>query len=266
MVCYCGAKAGGGLAVQRYFLDETVADYRESPILMAGEQYHHMIRVMRMKVGEKVYLVFPNQTSFVAEITEIGEEQLSLKWIEDEQKEKELPLSVTIASGLPKGDKLEWIVQKGTELGAARFIPFEGEFSIAKWNGKKSLKKIERLNKIAQEAAEQSHRVSVPEVCSLHTFDQLLEASKHYDACLVAYEESAKNGEKGNLLRTLKKLEPGDTLLVLFGPEGGLSKIEIDQLTENGFLPCALGPRILRTETAPLYVLSAISYEFELDS
>lgn len=252
--------------MQRYFLDYLYPEYREKKIKITGDQYHHMSRVMRMKINNQVFIVLPDQTAFIAAITDINEDHLLLKWVKDEETEKELPVFVTIASGLPKGDKLEWIVKKGTELGAKAFIPFSSDFSIAKWSEKKRSKKVERLKKIAQEAAEQSHRTVIPEVNYSASIEQVIRESKKYDACLVAYEEDAKEGERKQFPLILKSLKPGDSLLVLFGPEGGLSTKEIAVLLENKFVPCALGPRILRTETAPLYVLSAVSYEFELKS
>lgn len=250
--------------MQRYFLKDDLTDYQKQTISITGENFHHMVKVMRMKVDHRVFLVTKNQQAFIAEISAINEKEVLLNWVEDDNREQELPVNVTIASGLPKGDKLDLIIQKGTELGASAFIPFSGAFSITKWDAKKAAKKVERLQKIAQEAAEQSHRTKVPMVQSLVSVKQLIELSEEYDACLVAYEESAKVGEDQNFVKGLKNLSAGGKLLIVFGPEGGLSKEEIDAFIKNGFLPCALGPRILRTETAPLYALSAISYHFEL--
>lgn len=115
-----------------------------------------------------------------------------------------------------------------------------------------------------KEAAEQSHRSEIPDVQAPASFKQLLAMSSDYDACLVAYEEEAKQGEKANFAKALAALERGQRLLIVFGPEGGLSEEEISALREHKFVPCSLGPRILRTETAPLYALSAASYHFEL--
>ncbi|PLS34570.1 16S rRNA (uracil(1498)-N(3))-methyltransferase [Carnobacterium maltaromaticum] len=251
--------------MQRYFLKEMIDDYQNQLISIEGDQYHHMIRVMRMKVEDKVFLVLPNSQAFIAEIQTIENDYLNLKWIADEHQNKELPVEVTIVSGLPKGDKLELIVQKGTELGASHFIPFAAKFSITKWDEKKGLKKIQRLEKIALEAAEQAQRHVVPTIEAVHSLSQLIEMSQRYDRLLVAYEESAKVGEDQNFAKVLKNLETGEKVLVVFGPEGGLSEKEISSLTDAGFICCALGPRILRTETAPLYVLSALSYQLELN-
>lgn len=252
--------------MQRYFIsEERTSTYRTTDIILFGEQYHHITRVMRMEIGNRVYLVFPDQQAIVAKIVKIESDFVALTWVSDEESKKELPIEVSIASGLPKGDKLDYIIQKGTELGASFFIPFQANYSITKWDKKKSEKKIARLNKIAQEAAEQSHRTRIPKISPVLSFKELLNLAPSYDACLVAYEESAKEGEALNFAKTLDKLQPNDKVLVVFGPEGGLSQNEIDSLAIVGMTVCSLGPRILRTETAPLYVLAAISYHFELN-
>lgn len=251
--------------MQRYFLTETLEDYRSVDIVLEGEQYHHMIRVMRMEEEDEVILVLPDQSAFKAAITTVSKDEVHLKWTADEEQSKEMPVKVTIASGLPKGDKLEWIVQKGTELGAYAFLPFKSDFMIVKWDAKKAVKKQERLSKIAQEAAEQAHRTKVPEVRSIATFKELIQQSEAYDHCIVAYEENAKNGEMQNFRSILNQLQSGESVLIVFGPEGGLSPKEIKLLEERRFVVCSLGPRILRTETAPLYALSAISYVTELN-
>lgn len=251
--------------MQRYFLKEVLPNYKENVIQLGEDQYHHMVRVMRMKPGHKVYLVMPNSQSFIAEIQTINETTLDLSWIADEKQDKELPVEVTIVSGVPKGDKLELIVQKGTELGATRFIPFAATFSVSKWEPKKAQKKIQRLEKIALEAAEQAQRRQVPIIEPVHTLAEIIAISKDYDTLIVAYEESAKIGEELNLAKALKALKAGEKVLFLFGPEGGLAEKEITALVEAGFICCGLGPRILRTETAPLYALAAVSYQMELN-
>ncbi|RFU65761.1 16S rRNA (uracil(1498)-N(3))-methyltransferase [Peribacillus glennii] len=248
--------------MQRYFLQEN--DVQENSIRITGEDYHHITRVMRMEPGDKLICVKKNGQAALCEITEIVNETVVgtvIEWMNDNN---ELPVRVAIASGLPKGDKLEYIVQKGTELGAHEFIPFIAARSIVKWDQKKAAKKTERLEKIAKEAAEQSHRTIIPDVSDPKTLADLLTCSKEFDFKLIAYEEEAKRGETGALASVLSELKPGQSLLFVFGPEGGLTQGEIEKLIEAGFLACGLGPRILRTETAPLYALSAVSYQLEL--
>ncbi|MHC5269597.1 16S rRNA (uracil(1498)-N(3))-methyltransferase [Enterococcus sp. LJL98] len=250
--------------MQRYFLTETYVTKPQYEV--TGESYHHMVRVMRMQAGERVYLVFTNQVSLIAEITAILAESVVLKEIEKEQQEKELPVQVTIASGYPKGDKLEWIVQKGTELGAHAFIGFPAQSAVVKWDGKKLNKKQQRLEKIAQEAAEQSHRQVTPVITLHETNAAFYQQLEQFDHVLVAYEEAAKKGEQSQLSQVLTTIAPGSRLLVIFGPEGGLTPKEITTFTEARGILCGLGPRILRCETAPLYFLSAVSYQLELQS
>lgn len=229
-----------------------------------GEDFHHIIKVMRMKENDEIICVSKEQQAAKCCITKISDDQISadiIQWIEEEV---ELPIDVTIVSGLPKGDKLEWIIQKGTELGASKFVPFTADRSIVKWDEKKGDKKVSRWQKIAKEAAEQSHRNKIPEVLSPISLHSLIQVAQDYDVKVVAYEEEAKQGETSALATTLAAMESGQTLLAVFGPEGGLSTSEIETLRKNGFTTCGLGPRILRTETAPLYLLSTLSYQLEL--
>ncbi|KAF1299114.1 16S rRNA (uracil(1498)-N(3))-methyltransferase [Enterococcus sp. JM4C] len=248
--------------MQRYFVEE---NYTGTPTFeIQGENYHHIVRVMRMKPEDQVYLVFENQVSVIAEISEITEESVFLTELEKELGEKELPSQLTIASGYPKGDKLEWIVQKGTELGAHAFVGFPADASVVKWDGKKLAKKQQRLEKIAKEAAEQSHRQYAPKLQLFEHKNEFYNYLKEFDAVIVAYEESAKQGEQAKLAQVLQSVAKGSRVLAIFGPEGGLSPKEIEIFEEANAVICGLGPRILRTETAPLYLLSAASYQWEL--
>ncbi|MGM7721067.1 16S rRNA (uracil(1498)-N(3))-methyltransferase [Metabacillus sp. Hm71] len=249
--------------MQRYFIEEVKANL-ESTINITGDDVHHISRVLRMQEGSRLFCCTKDGFEALCEIAEITNDQVNcfiIKWM---TVNHELPIEVVIASGLPKGDKLEWIIQKGTELGAASFIPFNAARSIVKLEPKKFGKKLDRWRKIAKEAAEQSYRNKVPSVFEPCQFADLLKHAADYDVKIVAYEESAKQGEKKNLAKAFAKLTEGGSLFVVFGPEGGLTEQEVAKLEGEGFLTCSFGPRILRTETAPLYVLSAVSYYFEL--
>ncbi|KHD85206.1 16S rRNA (uracil(1498)-N(3))-methyltransferase [Bacillus ginsengihumi] len=248
--------------MQRYFLTKPYENEKE--VRLQNEQYHHIVRVLRMEQGDRFYIVFRNEKACICEIKEITNEEVVAAIIEWEDISKELPVKVTIASGLPKGDKLEWIIQKATELGAYEFAPFIANRSIVKWDEKKGLKKKDRWQKIALEAAEQSHRQHVPLIHTPCTFKELLALSKSYEHKLVAFEEDAKQGESHQFVQALSQVKDGEKMLLVFGPEGGLSAQEVEQLCKAGFQTCGLGPRILRTETAPLYTLAAISYHLEL--
>ncbi|MEK4923517.1 16S rRNA (uracil(1498)-N(3))-methyltransferase [Cytobacillus sp. FSL R5-0569] len=246
--------------MQRYFVNHRENDH----FFITGDDYHHITRVMRMNVGDEIICVDPDGKAAQCKLVNITSEVVELEVVQWIEKNVELPVDVTIVSGLPKGDKLEWIIQKGTELGAHQFIPFMSARSIVKLDEKKANKKKDRWQKIAKEAAEQSHRIIVPHVYGPQSLQQLLEISKNYDYKCVAYEESSKQGESSAFHQVLKGMSRGDSLLFIFGPEGGLTEKEITLLEDEGFISCGLGPRILRTETAPSYVLSAVSYHFEL--
>ena len=247
--------------MQRYF---ATFSPENNCFFITGEDYHHISKVMRMKEKDEIICVSENQKTAICSIAEISTDQVTADVIQWMEESVELPVTVTIVSGLPKGDKFEWIIQKGTELGASKFIPFTADRSVVKWDGKKADKKLMRWQKIAKEAAEQSHRTIIPEITQPVDLPSLLKYAEGYDVKLVAYEEEARLGEDKVLVSHLKELEKGGSLLIVFGPEGGLTSGEVERLSAGGFRACGLGPRILRTETAPLYLLSAVSYHLEL--
>lgn len=245
--------------MQRYFVES----FRDNRFYISQEDRHHILKVMRLKEGDEIICVHDGKSA-LSSIAEITDDVIVAEVVKWEDNSVELPVRVTIASGLPKGDKLELVIQKGTELGASRFIPFTASRSVVKWDEKKAAKKVERWNKIAKEAAEQSHRQFLPAVDHPRSFKSLIEIGKDFDYKLIAFEEDAKAGESSVLHKTLSEMKKGQSLLFVFGPEGGLSIDEVALLKEHGFLSCGLGPRILRTETAPLYALSVLSYQTEL--
>ena len=221
-----------------------------------------MFSVMRLKEDDQVTLVFDDGVKRLARV--LDPSQQSLEILEELADNTELPVRVTIASGFPKGDKLEFITQKATELGASAIWAFPADWSVAKWDGKKLVKKSEKLEKIAQGAAEQSKRNLIPEIRLFDKKADFLAQLPQFDTIVVAYEESAKEGENAALVRALSGLTVGAKVLFIFGPEGGLSPDEITTFRQAGAVSAGLGPRILRTETAPLYALTAVSVLTEL--
>ncbi|WP_042355007.1 16S rRNA (uracil(1498)-N(3))-methyltransferase [Bacillus rubiinfantis] len=247
--------------MQRYFVHQRANDGR---FVIAGDDYYHIVKVMRMQINDSIICVDIEGKQALCKLAEITDESVVADVVQWKDEDTELPISVTIASGLPKGDKLEWIIQKGTELGAHRFMPFSAARSIVKWDEKKAAKRLDRWQKIAKEAAEQSHRSIVPEITGPLSLEAMLVKSKEYHYKLAAYEEESRSGETANFASVLSQIKSGDSLLLVFGPEGGIADKEVELLKNHGFILCGLGPRILRTETAPLYTLAAISYHFEL--
>ncbi|MGR6897567.1 16S rRNA (uracil(1498)-N(3))-methyltransferase [Rummeliibacillus sp. BSL5] len=245
--------------MQRYFIEQP---FNDEIATIREDDAHHIINVMRMRVADELIAVH-NGEAFVCKITKIDNGSVEVQKTGEVRPNTELPIHVTIACGLPKGDKLELIVQKSTELGMYDFIPFEAERSIVKWDAKKGKKKQERLQKIAKEAAEQSHRTHIPTIHEQYSFKQLLQVVGDYDVVFLADEEDAKETSRTRFAERLKKVYDYESMLVIFGPEGGIDRSEAQALQQLGCQSISLGPRILRAETAPLYVLSAISYEFE---
>ena len=159
---------------------------------------------------------------------------------------------------------LKVIVEKSTELGATAIWSAPFKASVSKWDHKKLTKKQEKLEKVALGAAEQSRRQLIPKIQLFDQFSRLTEQFSDFDQVLVAYEESAKMGEKSMFKQALTELSANQKVLIIFGPEGGISPDEIAKFENLGAKMIGLGPRILRAETAPLYALSSISAYFEL--
>lgn len=247
--------------MQRYFVEQQGDAPDEFTI--AGENARHISKVMRMAVGDEIIIVQDNIAN-ICEITAIDQD-VTAKKTGRTIASPEMPVKVDIACGLPKGDKLELIAQKATELGMHALIPFAAERSIVKWDDKKAKKNQERLQKIAQEAAEQSHRTHIPEIVQPVSFKQLVQTFDNYDAVFIADEEEAKLAERTSFKQKLQALNATQALKILciFGPEGGISRQESTSMLAAGAQTMSLGPRILRAETAPFYALAAISYEFE---
>ena len=246
--------------MQQYFVKGAV----QNPVTIEDKDTaKHMFQVMRLTTDDQVVLVFEDGIKRLARVAD--PDQRSLEVLEELADNVELPVSVTIASGFPKGDKLDLVTQKATELGAQAIWSYPADWSVAKWDGKKLAKKVEKLSKIALGAAEQSKRNCVPEIRLFEKKADFIDQLGRFDKVFVAYEEMAKAGELATLAQELATIKPGQNLLFIFGPEGGISPAEIEAFEAAGGLLVGLGPRILRTETAPLYALSAVSYALELN-
>ncbi|KRM35318.1 16S rRNA (uracil(1498)-N(3))-methyltransferase [Limosilactobacillus pontis] len=245
--------------MQRYFINQP-ADGQE--LALPKDVAHHLVTVLRATVGSQVELVLADHRVYLATVTATNPAQVKI--VQDLDRDSELPLRVTLVCGLPKTkEKPELIVQKATELGADRIVFFESARSISHWAKNKQAKKLARLQKIADGAAEQSHRNRQPQVAYYPDLESAL-AANPADQRVVAWEESAKQGETSALHRLLVGMTTGQSLLAVFGPEGGLTGQEVERMQEVGVVPVGLGPRILRTETAPLYFMAAVSYASEL--
>ncbi len=247
--------------MQRYFLLEN-AELNQRFFLHNNEDIHHIKNVMRMTVDDEIIITFNDQKSMICKIIDFHEQNIEVLTLEDTTRQTELPVEISIASGLIKGDKYEWMIQKATEMGAHHFIAVQSERSVVKLDHKKQSKKIDRWQKIIKEASEQSMRLTIPDIRYMSNFNSVCDIINEYDYVLIAYEEEAKRGGTSNLHQIGSNLKKGQKVLIIFGPEGVLSEKEV-ALFEDGY-NISLGPRILRAETAPLYALAALSYQLEL--
>jgi len=247
--------------VQRYFIPEV--NWKDGLVTITGDDAHHIHRVMRSQVGDEIICVHPQGYAVICTITDIMSEKVEVEIGQLIEQDRELPVHVTIVQALPKGNKLELILQKGTELGAHSFWLYQADRSISKWDYKRAQQKLKRYRKIVKEASEQSHRNHMPSIETPLTLNTIVEKSKNYDARLFAYEEEAKTEDFSSFGSVLANINKYKHILICIGPEGGFTKQEVAYLKGHHFVPIRLGARILRTETASMYILSSISYHFE---
>ena len=243
--------------MQKYFISKE----KLNECIIDTDDAFHISTVMRSKVGDEI-LVSDQERCVLAKITSIEKNKVTFEIKEELKANNELPVKVTIFQGYPKGDKLEEIIKHSTELGAYAFMPTIMKRSLFKLDPKKKNTKLERFQKIAKEASEQSFRLIIPKVIDILGLKEI--DFNEYDKLILCYEESSKKGDLVNFKSIVKNLKKDDKVRVVIGPEGGIDEAELEYLSKLGFVSCGLGPRILRTETAAAYVLSSISYEMEL--
>lgn len=246
--------------MQRYFLENKAIVNNQ--IIIDGNDYHHIKNVMRMVKGEKVYICL-NEETYIASLNSFFDDYILFDILDKVGFNPEMFAEVTIAHGLVRREKKEEVLRRIVELGANKYIPVNMARSVVKPCSDEN--KLERQKKIIKEASEQSHRNKLMEVCAPISMKELINLSKDYDLSLFAYEESGRSNDFSlkDKLREFRKNNKKN-ILVLVGPEGGFTNEEVKLLCASGFFSVGLGPRILRTETAPLYVMAAISYELEM--
>ncbi len=233
----------------RFFVPGNIAD----TVSLIGEDAAHVARSLRMKPGESLTLCDGAGTDYLCVITSVAPDEIQLRVERSEPSRSEPDVAVTLFQGLPKGEKMEWIVQKAVELGAARIVPFLAARSISRPDGAAAQKKAQRWQKIADEAAKQSQRGSLPRVDAPVSFEQAARDAFRCEQVLLLYEGG------GKALREFLPKNP-QSLAFFVGPEGGFDPDEVAALQSLGAGIVSLGSRILRTETAPLAALAAIMY------
>lgn len=240
--------------------------FTDTDVTITGPDVNHIKNVLRMKPGERVLVSDGKGLNRFCEIKEIGADLVRAEILEAEVKNTELPVRVTLYQGLPKADKMELIIQKCVELGVFRIVPVSMSRCVVKLDTKKETAKIKRWEGISESAAKQSKRLIVPEISGVMNFKEAVEEAKSADCAIVPYEDSESLSGAGGMKRTrelISGLKPGSTCAVFIGPEGGFSPEEIELAMKNGVQPVTLGNRILRTETAGIFVMAAVGFMTE---
>ncbi len=244
--------------MQRYFIKEDLTNKQN--LILSANDFHHLKNVMRSKNGDEITCIDINGQVYFGMIDDI--DQGLIKIIKKLDENNELDVEVTLIYALPKGDKFELVLQKATELGVSRIVPLLTQRCVVKTDKTKFTKKITRYEKILKEAAQQSRRNKIPQIVNVIKLNEISEYLGTYN--LVAYEEKAKAGEHLVLKQCLDKLKANDKITIIVGSEGGFDQKEIELMESMGISACSLGKRILRSETAPLYMLSIIGYVREI--
>lgn len=238
--------------MQRYFVKDFDKEYSNTFTLSEDDSYH-IIKVMRYKINDLIEVV-SKDNMYICKITKLGKNvkcEVNKKVL---SKITNIP-NVTIAQSLVKEQKMDYILQKSTELGVNKIIPIKTIRSIIKIENDN--KKVDRWQKIVKEASEQSKRLDIPIVEKSININELSALQYDYKILCSVNETSI------NIKKALQNVKYSDTILIVIGPEGGFDKKEEQVLIDSGFISTSLGTRVLRTETAPLFVLSVINYIFE---
>jgi len=243
----------------KFFVEDE--QIQQERITISGTDVNHISHVLRLGKGEEIEVTSKQgKTNYLCKIEEVLPEEIVCRVMEKKEENHELPFSITVFQGLPKAEKMEWVIQKCTELGVMEFVPTVLQNCVVKLDEKTARKKVERWQKIAEVAAKQSRRDCIPKVQMPQSLQEVGNRVKEQDVFIIAYEKE----EVHTLKQVLKKAGDYKKIAILIGPEGGLDEKEVQFLVENGGAKVVtLGKRILRTETVALVMTSNIIYERE---
>lgn len=246
--------------MQRFFVEPYQIQEKDNKIIITGNDVNHIKNVLRMKNGEEIWVSDSNNHEYHCRIDGIEAEKIDLHILYMQEADYELPGKIYLFQGLPKGDKMELIIQKAVELGVHEIIPVEMKRCVVRLDEKKAQKKRERWQQIAESAAKQSKRMLIPQIHPVINYSQAIAYAKEMDICLLPYEMAKGMKETKQII---SKIQPGKTIGVFIGPEGGFEEKEVEEALEIGAKTITLGRRILRTETAGLTILSILMFHLE---
>lgn len=243
--------------MHRFFMEVEDARDAVEVVLNNSETVNHLVRVLRVKIGESVEII-TDQTTITGTVSAISPDSVKISIVTEGEHVNESPIQIDLFQCLPKGQKLELIIQKNVELGVTGFYLIASKRCIVDYKPKDVPKKLDRLDRIAKEAAKQSKRDIIPKVTGILSLNETAIMIEGYDQFLILYEREDSEGLKARLA-TFK----GTKIAILIGPEGGLDQSEVDGLIQAGALSTTLGKRILRTETAGFVAVSCIQYQMD---
>ncbi len=244
----------------RFFVQSV--QIKDGIVTVLGDDAHHISRALRMAAGEQITVCDMQHREYTCELAEFLPDRVLCRVLSVTQSVAEPPVAITLYQALPKGEKLDAIIQKAVECGVCRIVPFESERCVARAKPEAEERKTERRARIALEAAKQSGRGTVPDVLPTVSFSQMLLDAACADTVLFCYEGDG-TVPLGEQLRVSPPVA-GSTLAIVIGAEGGFSTQEVERARKAGFQLSGLGPRILRCETASGFALGAIACMLEL--
>jgi 16S rRNA (uracil1498-N3)-methyltransferase len=239
--------------LRRFFLDVPLA----AEVLIEGQDAHHIGRVLRLQVGDTIVVVAPDGQAGIAKIKSIALDHVMLTLQDVILEQKEAPISVYLAQGLPKSDKMDYIVQKAVELGVKAVYPFTADHSVVQYDQAKKNSRREKWQKVAVEAAKQCGRTVVPVVGPIQGLAEVLANIPEETVVIMLYEGQTSKGIKEVLAENRNS-----NYLLIVGPEGGFSTKEVALCEKYRASIVTMGQRILRTETAALAGVTIIMYEY----
>lgn len=240
--------------MRRVFLEGEIGEVME----VAGANAHHLQRVMRIKVGEKLLVADGAGGSAEAEVADFADGRVQLRLVRLLEDAQESTAAIELFQCLPKGDRMDFIVQKATELGVTRIHPVLSQNVVVRYDDKKARARAERWQKIAAEAAKQCGRTRIPEVMPIAPFRAAMEEQSAEEEVLRLFFYEA---EKRRELRTALLNSASRRIFMLVGPEGGFDEAEAQFARAHGFFAVTLGRRILRVDTATIVALALVQYE-----
>ncbi|MDD5495638.1 MAG: 16S rRNA (uracil(1498)-N(3))-methyltransferase [Candidatus Omnitrophica bacterium] len=241
--------------MSRFFVPKQAV--KGNRILISGSEAHHILDVMRLKVLDKVVAFDGTGKEYVGFIKDVKRKSLVVEVVETRSPLSKTASRITLIQAIPKKDKMDYIVEKATELGVDTVLPVMTKRTIVRWDERKSISNVSRWKRIALEASKQCGRRDIPRIGDVKDFEEALKNSSEYDLAIIA----ALTEERSGLKDALKGFG-GGKIAIAIGPEGDFTPGEVGSAIENNFKPVSLGSRVLKSDTAAVAALSILNYEF----